>query len=190
MALLNSDRRFGAVAQTLHWVIAGLIILQYVLVELAEEAEHARKTNPAAAMEQLALMARHKSFGITILALALLRLLWRWRSPPPAFPVAMPHWQIWVARALHYAFYALLILLPVTGWLMSSAANRPVSWFGLFTLPDLVAPDKSLRHTLGEVHETAFSTLFVLAVVHVAAALKHHWFDRDDVLRRMLPWGA
>ncbi len=188
MANVSPQSRFGAVAQTLHWLIAGLIVLQYVLAELAEEAGVARKTDPSAAMEQLILMARHKSFGITILALAILRLGWRLAHPPPPWPPTMPKWQVIGARVSHWGFYALLFLMPITGWLASSAENYPVSWFGLVQLPDFVGPDEGLAHDLEEIHETLFNVLVVFAVVHVGAALKHHFIDKDDVLRRMLPW--
>jgi cytochrome b561 len=190
MPLKNTSQRFGSVAQLLHWLIAALILVQWFLIEWAEEAEHARKTDPAAALEQLAWMTRHKSFGMTILLLAIVRLLWRFVSPPPAWPAAMPPWQVWLARGVHYAFYALLFLLPLSGWLMSSSGNRPVSWFGLFTWPDLVGPDKALHHQLEEVHEVLFNGVVVLAIVHVVAAFKHQFLDRDGVLRRMLPWGG
>jgi cytochrome b561 len=185
--LRNTDARFGIVAQALHWIIALLILLQWFLIEWAEEAEHARKTDPAAALEQLAWMTRHKSFGMTILGLAILRLAWRFVSQPPGWPATMPAWQVWAARGVHYAFYALIFLLPITGWLLSSSADRPVSYFGLFTFPDLVAPDKALHHDLEEIHETLFNVVVVLAGVHVAAALKHQFVDRDGLLRRMLP---
>jgi cytochrome b561 len=158
-----------------------------VLAELADEAGHEKAAHPAAALQQLALLARHKSIGLTIFALAVLRLLWRWYSPPPPFPAAMPRWQVNAARFTHYAFYALLFLLPISGLVMSAASNYPVSYFGLFTIPNVVAPDETLKHIMKERHEMLFDILVAVAVVHVVAALKHHFVDRDDVLRRMLP---
>jgi cytochrome b561 len=188
MRLANTTERFGAVAQGLHWIIAALIVVQWLLIEWAEAAEGARKSNPAAAMEQLAWLARHKSVGITILALAALRLGWRVASRPPPWPAAMPRWQVHAARATHWLFYALLFALPISGWMVSSSGNHPVSYFGLFTLPDLVAPDKALHHRLEDIHEFCFDALVVLALVHIVAALKHQFVDRDGVLLRMLPW--
>ena len=190
MPVRNSAARFGIVAQSLHWLIAALIVVQYVLISYAEAAEEARKTHPLAALEQLAWLARHKSVGLTIFALAVVRLGWRFFSSPPPWPPAMPRWQVLFARATHYAFYALLFAMPLSGWLMSSAGNHPVSYFNLFQLPDLVAPSKPLEHFLKEFHELAFDTLFALAIVHIVAALKHHFIDRDDVLKRMLPWSG
>ena len=190
MPARNNAARFDVVARSLHWLIAALIVVQYVLISYAHAAEEARKTHPLAALEQLAWLARHKSVGLTIFALAIVRLVWRLFSSPPAWPSTMPRWQVRFARTSHYAFYALLFALPLSGWLMSSAGNHPVSWFNLFQLPDLVAPSKPLEHVLKEFHEVAFNTLFALAIVHVAAALKHHFIDRDDVLKRMLPWSG
>ena len=187
MELKNTTTRYGAISQALHWLIVALIIVQYVLAQLAEAAGNERAAHPAAALQQLALLARHKSFGLTIFALAVLRLLWRWYSPPPPFPAAMPRWQVNTARLTHYAFYALLFLLPMSGVVMSAASNYPVSYFGLFTIPNVVAPDEALKDIMKERHEMLFDMLVVVAIVHVGAALKHHFVDRDDVLRRMLP---
>jgi cytochrome b561 len=188
MDFKNTTARYGAVSQALHWLIVALIITQYVLAELAESAGEDRAAHPAAALQQLALLARHKSVGLTILMLALVRLLWRFFSAPPPFPTAMPRWQVWMAKLTHYAFYTLLFLLPVSGLVMSAASNYPVSYFGLFTIPNVVAPDETLKEIMEERHEMLFDILVVVAFVHVAAALKHHFVDRDDVLRRMLPW--
>lgn len=188
MQLTNSGSRYGGVTMTLHWLIVALIVGQWVLAELAEDAGHMKAAHPAAALEQLALLARHKSFGLTIFALAVVRLIWRWISPPPPFPANMPGWQVVAARVTHYAFYGVLFAMPITGLVMSAAANFPVKYFGLFTIPNLVAPDDGLKELMEEVHEALFNVLLVLAALHVAAALKHHFIDHDDVLRRMVPW--
>ncbi len=102
----------------------------------------------------------------------------------------MPRWQVWAAKLTHYTFYTLLFLLPVSGLVMSAASNYPVSYFGLFTIPNVVAPDETLKEIMKERHEMLFDILVVVAFVHVVAALKHHFVDRDDVLRRMLPWST
>jgi cytochrome b561 len=179
MPARNTAVRYGFVAQGLHWLIVGLLILQVTLGKIADDLP--------LGLERLVMMARHKSVGITILALAAFRLGWRLFDPPPPLP-PMPAWQRTAARLSHGAFYVLLFALPVTGWLMSSAANYPVSWFGLVQLPNLVAPDKGLEHLLEDVHETLVKVLVVLAIVHVLAALKHQFVDRDGLLWRMLPW--
>jgi len=188
MEIKNTPTRYGVISQALHWVIVALIITQYVLAKLAESAGHDKAAHPAAALQQLALLARHKSVGLTIFVLALLRLLWRWYSRPPPFPATMPRWQAIFAKLTHYAFYVLLLLLPMSGLVMSAASNYPVSYFGLFTIPNVVAPDETLKEIMKERHEMLFDILVIVAVMHVAAAFKHHFVDRDDVMRRMLPW--
>jgi len=182
----NAPTRYGSVARSLHWLIAALIVVQYVLAQLAEAAGDERAVHPAAALQQLAWLARHKSVGLTIFALTLVRLAWRWYAPPPPLPETMPRWQVIGAKLTHFAFYALLLLLPISGLVMSAAANFPVSYFGWFTIPNVVAPDEALKKVMERRHELLFDALVVLAVIHIAAALKHHFIDRDDVLRRML----
>ncbi len=102
----------------------------------------------------------------------------------------MPRWQEIAARLNHWALYALLFALPLSGWLMSSAANRPASWFGLAQLPDFIAPDPGSRRCSRRLHELLVNVLFVLVGLHVAAALKHQFVDRDGLLWRMLPGRA
>jgi cytochrome b561 len=178
MPARNSPVRYGWVAQALHWVIVVLLFVQVPLGMIADELP--------AGLERLVLMTRHKSFGITILALATVRLAWRWFDRPPP-PPPMPRWQAIASRFNHVALYALLFALPLTGWLMSSAANRPVSWFGLFQLPDFIAPDAGLKEVFEESHELLVNLLLALTLLHVSAALKHQFVDRDGLLFRMLP---
>jgi cytochrome b561 len=178
MPARNSPVRYGSVAQFLHWIVVALLIVQVTLGKIAHELP--------VGLERLAMMSRHKSVGITILGIAVIRLAWRWIDRPPLLP-PMPRWQAAAARLNHWALYALLFALPLTGWLMSSAANRPVSWFGLAQLPDFVAPDAGLKEALEETHELLVNVLFALAGLHVAAAIKHQFLDRDGLLFRMLP---
>ena len=180
MQLRNTLSRWGVVSQTFHWVIVVLIITQYVLAEI----EH----DMPLGMARFAVLARHKSIGLTILALAVLRLLWRWMNPSPPLPDTLKPYERVLARVTHFGLYILLFAQPITGWILSSASNFPVSYFGWFTLPNLVAADKGLAETMHEVHETLFNVLVAFAVVHIAAALKHHFWLKDDVLRRMLPF--
>jgi cytochrome b561 len=176
---MNSESRYGAVAQLFHWAIVALVVTQFILAW----QEHQLPTGVA----KIAVLARHKSVGITILVLALLRLTWRAFNPVPPPPETSPSWQRTASRFSHFLLYALLILIPLLGWAMSSARNFPVSWFGLVTLPDFVAPNRAVYEFLHEAHETCAKLLFVVALVHAVAALKHHFIDRDNVLRRMLP---
>lgn len=176
----SSPTRYGAVAQAFHWIIAGLIVTQFVLADLAEDLP--------LGIHKLALLARHKSFGMTVLMLAVLRLLWRLRNPAPALPSGMSPLERALARATHVAFYVLLFAMPLTGWLMSSAKNYSVSWFGLFTWPNLIAKDEAAFELLRSTHGILAGTLFTIAVLHILAALKHHFWNKDDVLLRMLPF--
>lgn len=179
MPARNTSQRYGFVAQSLHWLIVGLLIVQVTLAKIAADLP--------LGLDKLALLARHKSFGITILALAAIRLGWRFYDRPPPLP-PMPRWQLVAARVNHAALYFLLFAMPLTGWIMSSASNYPVSWFGLVQLPDFVGPDRELKDLLKVVHKALANALFVLAGLHVAAALKHQLLDRDGLLFRMLPW--
>ncbi len=179
MPLRNTDTRYGAVAQVLHWLIALLLIAQFSLGFMAHDLP--------LSLERLKLLSRHKALGMTILALVLLRLLWRWMTPPPPLPASMPAREQQLARISHRLLYLLLLTLPVVGWVSSSAANLSVSWFGWFTFPDLVAPDKQLADTAKAIHGVLAGLLLGLICLHVAAALRHHFVLRDDVLRRMLP---
>jgi len=172
--------RYGAVAQLFHWMIAALIVTQFTLAWMAEDL-------PLGA-RKLGLLARHKSFGMTVLMLAILRLLWRlWHSPPP-LPSDMTPLERRVARGTHIAFYVLLFVMPLTGWMMSSAKNYSVSWFGLFTWPNLIGKNEAAFKFLVATHVTLSDVLFAIAVLHILAALKHHFWNKDNVLLRMLPF--
>jgi len=172
--------RYTAVAQLLHWLIAALIITQFALAWSADDLP--------LGMHKLALLARHKSVGMTVLMLAVLRLIWRMANPPPPLPAGMTAIERSLARATHAAFYGLLFAMPLTGWMMSSAKNYSVSWFGLFTWPNLIAPDESAFNLLKSTHDYLSYLLFGVALLHVLAALKHHFWNKDDVLKRMLPF--
>ena len=165
-------------AIALHWLIALLILVAFPLgVYMHELPLSPRK---------LQLYSYHKWIGITVLLAAATRLLWRIGHRPPA-PLPGPRWQIVAAHAVHHLLYLLIVAVPLSGWLMSSALGFPVVWFGVLPLPDLIAKNKELGEALKEVHEALNFTLLALVVVHVAAALKHHFFDRDATLVRMLP---
>jgi cytochrome b561 len=179
MQFKNDASRYGAIAQLFHWGIVALIITQFFLANKADGLP----LGPA----KIATLATHKSVGMTIFGLAILRLIWRWFNPIPNVPASTPAWQRKAAHFSHWALYALILVTPLIGWLMSSARNFPVSWFGIVTLPDFVEPNKAAYEFFHDTHEVLASALFVIALVHAGAALKHHLFDRDNVLRRMLP---
>jgi cytochrome b561 len=176
----SSSTRYTAVAQTLHWVVAALIVTQFTLAWMGDDLP--------LGVHKLALLARHKSFGMTVLMLVVLRLLWRLFNRPPELPAGMSKIERLVAKATHIAFYLLLFAMPLTGWLMSSAKKYSVSWFGLFTWPDLIGKNEHNFDLLRETHEILSYALLALAILHILAALKHHFWNKDDVLLRMLPF--
>jgi cytochrome b561 len=180
MPLTNSTTRWGHVAQLLHWVIVILILVQ-VLIGL-------QAVDLPLGMKKLALLAKHKSFGMTILGLAVLRLAWRATNRTPELPDTLKSWERVLAHVTHWGLYGLLFALPITGWLMSSARGFPVSWFGLVQIPDLVSRNQGLYDAMLQTHHMLVYLLYAVVLLHVAAALKHHFMLKDDVLKRMLPF--
>jgi cytochrome b561 len=180
MTLRNTTRRWGAIAQLFHWLIVALIIVQVTLAEMADDLPNG--------MRKLTLLARHKSFGITILMLVILRLAWRWLNPHPPLPDNLKPYERKLATFSHGALYTLLFAIPLSGWTMSSARGFPVSWFGFFQLPDLVPRSRPLYEALVTTHVTLVSVLLAIVALHIAGALKHHFVHKDDVLKRMLPF--
>jgi cytochrome b561 len=175
----NTADRYGFVAQSLHWVIAAGIIVQYLLAEAAEDND---------AVGPLSATGIHAALGMAILVLACVRLLWRLIELPPEHPPAMRSYQHALARITHAVFYALLFAIPLTGWALATADGQSVSFFGWFDLPDFLPVSSLSKDQLEELHEVLFNSLAGLAVLHIAAALKHRFIDRDNVLRSMLPW--
>jgi cytochrome b561 len=163
----------------LHWLIALLIACGFTLGTYMVDLHISPR--------KLRLYSYHKWIGITVLALVLIRLVWRLtHRPPPQVP--MPRWQLRTAQATHYLLYALMIATPVCGWLYSSASGYPVVYLKLWQLPDLVHKNRDLAKVLVEIHGFLGWSIFWVVLLHVAAALKHHFIDRDDTLRRMLAW--
>ncbi|MCX7672801.1 MAG: cytochrome b [Thiobacillaceae bacterium] len=167
-------------AIALHWAVA-LLILAALPMGLY-------MTELTLSPLKLKLYAYHKWLGVTVFLLALPRLLWRLSHPPPPLPASVPAWQRRAAHALHWALYALMLALPLSGWLMSSAKGFQTVYLGLLPIPDLLPKDEALGERLVAVHATLAYVLLAALLVHVAAALKHHFVDRDEVLTRMLPW--
>ena len=171
--------RYTATAISLHWLIAigiaGTFSLGLYMHELP--------LSPT----KLQLYSWHKWAGVSLFALIVVRLLWRATHAAPPLPAQMPALQRLAANATHWALYALMVAVPLSGWLMSSAKGFQTVWFGVLPLPDLVAKDAALGDLLQDVHEALNLTMLGLVLLHAAAALKHHFIDRDDVLIRMLP---
>lgn len=178
MQFRNSAETWGAVARAFHWLIAALILVQFVIGSIAEDM----KLTPA----KLDLFVWHKSIGVTVLVLALLRLLWRLGNPPPVPPAGTAAWETKLAAAAHWVLYALIFAVPLSGWWVSDASRVPFKAFFLVPMPDFIATDRALQEAAAEVHEVLTTTLLVVVILHVAAALRHHFLLHDDVLRRML----
>lgn len=173
-------KRYTSTAIALHWLAALLIVAAFPLGVYAHEL--------ALSPLKLKLLSYHKWLGVTVFLLTVVRLAWRATHIPPPLPDSMPRWQQQAAHGLHHMLYLLLLAIPLSGWLMSSAKGFPVVYFGVWQLPDLVGKNAELADMLKEVHEALNSGLLMLVGVHVAAALKHHFIDRDATLRRMLPF--
>ncbi len=182
MSLRSDDTRWGGVAKALHWLMAVLILgLGAVGLVMADLANSPQK---------LKIYALHKSVGLTVLALALLRLAWRLLDRRPR-DLPMPRWQALAAHGAHLVLYILMLALPLSGWLFNSAAGFPLQWFGQFNLPSLTGGrDEALKAIAHEVHELGWWLLVAVLAAHAGAALKHHFVDRDATLRRMLPFGG
>lgn len=181
MSWKNTDERWGPVSQLLHWLIVLLILGQGTVGLLMTEM----RNSP----DKIEVYALHKSVGLTLLALVALRLAWRLYAGSPLAVASMPRWQARIASLTHGLLYVLLFAMPLTGWLLNSAAGFPLQWFGLFNLPDIAATDHDLHELAEEAHGLLFWTLVVVALVHAGAAVHHHVFLRDATLARMLPAG-
>ena len=181
MLIENSEARYGIAIVALHWIMAFLLIVLITLgiymVRLPDEGFDTLK---------IQLILYHKEAGMFALALAVLRLAWRVGDVLPRLVETLPDWQKLAARFVHLSFYALMLALPMTGWLMSSAGGFPISFLGLFDLPDLVRRSDYLFQVFVEVHQWLGYGLVALLVVHAGAALRHHFILKDDTLRKML----
>ena len=172
-------QRYGPVAISLHWTVAALILFNLAfglyLVGLPLSPQ------------KLRYFSYHKWIGVTVLLLATARLLWRLGHPAPALPAAMPRWETRAAYVSHALLYVLFFAAPLSGWLFSSANGFQTVYLGVVPIPDLLGKNKEVADVLKIAHHWINYTLAAVIAVHAAAALKHHFIDRDDVLVRMLP---
>jgi len=180
-ALKNTQQRYGAVAIALHWLMAllliGLIVLGLYMSSLPDVGFNKQK---------LLLFVYHKEYGILALGLAMLRLAWRVGNVLPALVEGLPDWQQVAARFVHLCFYGFMFALPLSGWLMSSAAGIPVYVFGI-RLPDLIAHNEYRFQLWIQVHKWLGYALIGFIVLHAGAALRHHFLNRDNTLKKILP---
>lgn len=172
--------RYTKTAMLLHWLIALLIIATFFL-GLSMVAI------PGFSPTKLKYFSWHKWMGVTVLLLAVLRVLWRATHTPPAKLASIPDWQHKIAEGMHYLLYILIFAVPISGYLYSYAAGVPVVYLGLWQMPAPIAPDPELKATLKTVHYVLTMTMAAAVVAHALAALKHHFIDRDVTLKRMLP---
>ena len=180
MSLRNNDRQWGSISKFFHWIIALAIVGNGIFGLMMDLA--------GSPMRKINWLALHKSIGLTVLALILLRIVWRaFDRRPPDEP--MPRWQALAAHAMHGVLYVVIVAIPLSGWWFNSVTGKPLQWFKQFNLPALGEKNDALRHFAHGVHEYLFWFLVLLLLAHVGGALKHHVFDNDNVLRRMLPFG-
>ena len=181
MSWRNSEEHWGSVAKFLHWTIAVLVIVMSIIGW--------RMIDLPNTPDKIFVYSMHKSFGITVLALVGLRLLWRLfgGGARPTHPASFAGWQRGLSGFVHFGLYVVMIAMPLSGWVFNSASNFPLKWFNLVKVPAIVGADRELKALAQTAHLWLFWALAVLVLLHVAGALKHHFVDRDDVLRRMLP---
>lgn len=172
--------RYTRTAIGLHWLMAILIIATFALGVIMTDM-------PGFSPTKLKLFSWHKWAGVTVLLLAALRLLWRLKHKAPAYPATMPTWQQTAAHALHGMLYLLFFAVPVSGYFYTLAAGFPVVWFGLIPLPVLMDASPEWKPLLKTTHFILVYSLATLVAAHLAAALKHHFIDRDGIMQRMLP---
>ena len=179
IAIKNTDVRYGHVAMALHWSIALLFI---ILVALG-----LTMTNMEDGDDKWTLYSLHKSFGFTATFLILMRVLWRLTNPAPLLPDTLKRYEVLLAHSVHIGLYAIMIIMPISGYIDSIAGGYKTQFFGLFDIPRLLEKDKNLAETAKDIHEFFSFALYGLFFLHFAAALKHHFIMKDNILRKMLP---
>ncbi len=172
--------RYTRTAVVLHWLIALLIFVAFPLALYM--------TGLHLSPFKLRLYSYHKWIGMVALLLVVIRIFWLATHRPPTMPATMANWEKFAAHATHHTLYFLILAIPITGWLMSSAKGFPVVLFTVLPLPDLVEKNKELGDLLQEVHKVLNYIMLGLVLAHIAAALKHHFIERDDILTRMVPF--
>ncbi|MEK6746891.1 MAG: cytochrome b [Pseudomonadota bacterium] len=179
MCFKNTLQTYGVVAKSFHWLMAVLIIVLLAVGLIMTGMENSP--------DKFKLYGMHKAFGIVVLFLASLRLGWKILDVSPLLPDSLGKMAKLGAKLGHFGLYVLMFAMPITGWLMSSAAGFPVSVFGMFVMPDLILPDKEFGHDMNELHSILAWGLMGLIALHFLAALLHHFYYRDNTLTRMLP---
>lgn len=177
---MKTSTHYDGTQITLHWLIAIMIICTWVVGKIMMDLP----LSPT----KFKIISYHKWSGMTIFTLAAIRLIYRLVKGAPDLPASTPAWQRIAANGTHHLLYLLMLAIPLSGWLMSSAKGFPVTYLGVLPIPDLVSKDASLGEVLEGVHEWLNNGLLLLLLAHAGAALKHHYIDRDNILARMVPW--
>jgi cytochrome b561 len=177
----SDAEHYSGPAIALHWLIALLIICGFSIGWIMTDI-------PGFTPAKLKYFSWHKWIGVTVFALAVARLLWRATHRAPALDSATPAWQKAAAHLVHGVLYVLMLAIPLSGYFYSSAAGIQVVYLGIVPLPTLIGPDQALKASLRTVHVLLNYTLLTLVVMHVLAALKHQFVDRDGLLARMVPF--
>jgi cytochrome b561 len=180
MRLRNSSERYGAVAMALHWAVLALVLLSWASGQFGDDL-------PRGAARAAGLFV-HISTGLAVAIFVIARMLWRLADPPPAGePTFLGKWGDWSGRAVHYALYALLVIIPAVGVAVQFARGNALPMFGLFEIASPWSADRPLARSLKEVHEVLANGMMILIGLHAAAALAHHFIFGDRTLSRMLP---
>ena len=184
---MTDTKTYTKVAVILHWLI-GLIIIGLLALGLVMGEEDLWSKEV-----QGQLYGLHKAFGMTVIALTVVRILWRLMNPPPALPATMKPIELTISKLTHFAFYALMLGIPMTGWALTTAAGyAPINIFGIFSWPAMPiladhGTQKELAEQIGEIHELLAYGMMGLLALHIGAALKHQFIDKDGLLWRMIP---
>ena len=176
---MSDITHYTSTAKTLHWLVSLMIFCMLLLGFYMSDLP----LSP----DKLKFYSWHKWAGVTVFLLVIARLGWRITHTPPAMPAQMSQLQQVAATIFHFALYALMFLIPLSGWLMSSAKGFQTVWFGVLPIPDLLPKDKVVGDALKEIHQALNLLLIGILIIHVLAALKHHFIDKDNVLKQMLP---
>ena len=178
---MRHSSHYTRTAIGLHWIVALLIFATFGLGWFMTDIADASQT-------KMQYYAWHKWLGITVFLLAVIRVLWRSFHQPPPQAQSIPKIQQLAAKIVHWMLYILILIVPLSGYFYTLAAGSPVVYLGIIPLPILIQPDVQLAHTLKELHEILVYTMVALVGLHLVAALKHHIFDGDNTLAKMLPF--
>jgi cytochrome b561 len=178
MSLVNTSNSYGSIAKFFHWLIALCVVVLLVLGFIMGAFKNKALND--------ALYMIHKSIGLLVLLLMLLRIAWRFFNVEKQL-VYLPLWQKRAARSVHELLYLILIVMPLSGWILTVSEGNAPTFFTLFTVPLPLAKDKAIADIADDTHKTLAWVILALVSLHILAALKHYFYDKDSVLQQMLP---